>query len=345
MQASPSKARAQALETHSWSLITSWLSKLYHPAPIPSFERNTATLQALQALIAENAAADKLRELVYDAQREELQESRVRTTVVAPVDQNEAGGADTGELLQVVESSLSDVASLALDSLARSAVLLACEKTSSTIGSIDRDLRSRILSLSQEIFTLESQIRSLDEQISRLQRSQQGSAQQQQSQNQPDHDHRSNPLDPDDPEIDCEISTTIPDTSTLHAQTLQNQRETKQLSLKAQEYRERVAQLSRQLTQLSQANPQRSSLTMSTVAAKQTHLDKCREEIQKLESTIRAFHGLPPDVQASREEVRRATVELERLRARRDELFERLGSGDGAVLSQVVECDVTYMSR
>ncbi|KEF62859.1 uncharacterized protein A1O9_00832 [Exophiala aquamarina CBS 119918] len=318
MQASPSKARAQALETHAWSLVTSWLSKLYHPAPIPTFERNAATLRGLQSLMAENTAADKLRELVYEAQCEELQEARAHATAAA--DQPGAGlGAE--ELLQLLESSLSEAAASALDSLARSAVLLGCETTSPTAGTIDQALRSRILGVSQEIFALEAQIRSLNEHISRLEAPQQ-------AQSQDRHHQQQIPLDHDDPETGTTTLPSTTDISTIHAQTLQHQRETKQLSLKAQEYRSRLAQLTRQLSQLSQS--QTSRPTMSTVAAKISHLERRQQDLQSLENTIRAFHGLPPDVQASREEVRRATAELGRLRSRRDELFERLGSGSGS---------------
>lgn len=273
--------------------------------------------------MGENAAADKLRELVFDAQREELQEARA---CAADAERLKASG--TRDLLQLVEASLSEAATSALDSLARSAVLLGCETTSPTGRSIDQVLRSKILDLSQEIFTVESQIRSLDVEISRLQISQQA-----QQQNQNHYHQQSSSLDADDPELD-EITSTTPNTTTLHAQTLQHQRETKQLSLKAQEYRNRLAHLTRQLSQLSQSREP--SLMMSTVATKQARLEKRRQDLQKLENMIRAFHGLPPDLQASRDEVRRATAELERLRSRRDELFERLGSGGGSVVSEVV---------
>lgn len=327
MQASPSKARAQALESHSWSLVTSWLSNLYHPRPIPPFERNAATLKALQSLMAENAAADRLRELVHDAQCEELKEARTQTAVAAAADNIEADSA--GELLSLLESSLSGPAASALDSLARSAVLLGCSSTSPTAPrSIGQVLQSKILGLSQEIVALESQIRSLDRQISRFQTQRQQEQEQGQSHiQQPlstpteDHTHTDHPFHPDDPSAHPPNPITS-DYSSLHAQTLQQQREMKQLEFKSQEYRDRIAQLTRQLEQ---SQTSRSGLTIADLVAKQERLLKRKKELDALETTIHAFHGLPPDVQVSREEVRRATAELELLRRRRDEVFERMG--------------------
>lgn len=385
MQASPSKARAQALESHAWSLVTSWLSELYHPFPTPAFERNAATLRALQSLMAESTAADKLRRLLYDAQCEELEAAK---KAEAEAEARLGGARDDGlgleggrareELLKALQSSLSHPASEALDSLASSAVLLGCSTTTSTAASIGQVLRSEILRLSQETFALESRIRSLDEQVSRFQTTQpplQGQEQdreREQAQQRPHRRHlipasttteassSSTPTRPQnqsynyfEPPDDLNPPSTstpsasafdttdnppflLPDTSTLHAQTQHHQRETKQLQLKAQEYKDRIAAhlLTHQQDADANANANTNantnanpavSVTTTHVAAKHRLLEKQADEIKALETAVRAFHGLPPDVEASREEVRRATGELESLRRKRDGWFEKLG--------------------
>lgn len=373
MQASPSKARAQALETHAWSLVTSWLSELYHPLPTPAFERNAATLRALQSLMAENTAADKLRRLLYDAQCEELEAAK-KAEVEAEARLGGAGddglGMESGrareEILQVLESSLSHPASEALDSLASSAVLLGCSTGSprtataaaTTAASIGKVLRSEILRLSQETFALESRIRSLDEQVSRFQTTQppeQGQEQQEREREQAQNPQRrhliptstsstlTHPANqnynyfepPDDANPPSTPSASafdtaddpqfFPDTSTLHAQTQHHQRETKQLQLKAQEYNDRIATYQQDANTNINPNANPTVSITTHVAAKQQHLEKQADEIKALETAVRVFHGLPPDVEASREEVRRATGELESLRRKRDGWFEKLG--------------------
>lgn len=117
----------------------------------------------------------------------------------------------------------------------------------------------------------------------------------------------------------------LPDTSTLHAQTQHHQRETKQLQLKAQEYNDRIATYQQDAKTNINPNANPTVSITTHVAAKQQRLERQADEIKALETAVRAFHGLPPDVEASREEVRRATGELESLRRKRDGWFEKLG--------------------
>jgi len=159
-QASPSKARAEALEVHSWSLVMKWLSALYQPSPIPSFERNGTTLKALQSLMAENLAADKLRDLLFQAQLEELKVSQDCSSMP------EENSPDS--LLRLLNSSLPQPAESALKSLASSAVLLGCT-TSNTDESILDNLSTQILKMPHDTFELETQLSSINGLISDLQ--------------------------------------------------------------------------------------------------------------------------------------------------------------------------------
>jgi HAUS augmin-like complex subunit 1 len=56
---SPSKALQQRALTQDWLQIESWLSAKYPGRPIPSFERNEATLKALRELCIANERADE----------------------------------------------------------------------------------------------------------------------------------------------------------------------------------------------------------------------------------------------------------------------------------------------
>ncbi|KIW69016.1 hypothetical protein PV04_04920 [Phialophora macrospora] len=320
MEASPSKARAQAIESHSWSIVLSWLLSLYHPSPVPAFERNPTTLRAFQSLMAEKIAADRLQELLVDAQCEEL--------AIAEHDRRQRSGEDrttddsATSLLSLLEDSLSVVGKQSLESLARSAVLLGCDSPS---ASIHETLLARILDLSRQTSLLEDHISSIETLTSDLQ------AQTTQTL----HDlsavrartaRLSNPEDPMDsrpstPPHGSSIGPTT-DYSYVHAQTLQHQRETKQLQLKSAEYKTRIEGLERQL---SAAGPASSDVpsTAALVSKQQVQSEK-KSRIAALEARFKEFHGLPPDIVASRKEVNRLQAELDTLKRRRDELFERI---------------------
>ena len=71
---SPSKARQQQALAKDWSFIDSWLTKKYAHKPVPKFERNDETLQALLALAAFNEKADEEQDLVERLEEAALKE-------------------------------------------------------------------------------------------------------------------------------------------------------------------------------------------------------------------------------------------------------------------------------
>lgn len=71
---SPSKARQQQALAKDWSFIDSWLTKKYSPKPVPKFERNDETLQALLGLAAFNEKADEEQELIERLEEAALKE-------------------------------------------------------------------------------------------------------------------------------------------------------------------------------------------------------------------------------------------------------------------------------
>ncbi|KAL6246028.1 hypothetical protein RBB50_007181 [Rhinocladiella similis] len=364
MQASPSKARAEALESHSWSLVLDWLSTLYHPSPIPAFERNAFTLQALQSLMGENIAAERLRDLVHEAQVEEL-----TTTEFGHEDtsaQNESSSTTTNDdpwaLLSHVHSALSQPSRAALDGISNAAVLAGCSAGWSQ-NTILQDLQSHIANLPVQTFALETQLASIDDLISTLQeeirrlpsamstnRSQSQSQSSSQTQTQRNESSKSTPGGglvsrslSSPPQTPTTMSTmTIPNVdgeaydddddndndnddryqAALHAETVQHQRETKQLTLKCAEYTDRIAVLESASSTATAADEP----TLADVAEKQVLIAQKRKQVEQLEKRILAFHNLPPDLDASRAEVQRAQVDLERLKSKRDDLFAQLGS-------------------
>ena len=79
---SPSKARQQQAQAKDWIFVDSWLSKRYHPKPVPSFERNEETLQALMTLVAFNERADEEQALVEKGERQALNELEEKVGLV-----------------------------------------------------------------------------------------------------------------------------------------------------------------------------------------------------------------------------------------------------------------------
>jgi HAUS augmin-like complex subunit 1 len=317
MQASPSKARAQAAESHSWSVVLSWLANLYQPSTAPSFERNANTLRALQALMAENVAADRLAELLFEAKREGL-----ALTEQAEKQEREAPSGP-GRTLALLEDSLSDHAKESLGSLASSAVALGCSSTSG--HQVLRTLPSQIVWLSRQTFALEDHITSIETLTANLEAETSRtkevlSAFRQKTASMSNLERDSAEYQPSTPPrlfVDAGA-----DYSHLHAQTLQNQREMKQLELKSAEYMSRIHTLEQQLALMQSTSV--NAPTTTTLVAKQRELDQKRKHVEDLEAKFMAFHGLPPDIEASRQEVRRAQGDLDALKKRRDELFERM---------------------
>jgi uncharacterized coiled-coil DUF342 family protein len=60
---------------------------------------------------------------------------------------------------------------------------------------------------------------------------------------------------------------------------------------------------------------------------KQRDLQDQEDILRRLEDSLRGYHGLPPDLEASRVEVQRAQAELNSWKKRREELFEKMGRG------------------
>jgi hypothetical protein len=316
MQASPSKARAHALESHAWSVVTGWLSVLYSPSPIPPFERNATTLKALQSLMAENLAAEKLQMLLFEAKREELEGGALYGHA------NRRGGQSEA-IMALLEDSLNLEGREAMDDLASAAVALGCPSTTSSSSDVVKALSVEMLGLPRQIFALEDHLNSVENLTADLET---------QTNHTKDADSALRremiPLARTDGQdvLDARPITpqglgSGPDFSQLHARTQQHQHETKQLQMKSIEYQNRIAALERQLSP-HRAHP--GSISMEELSARQKVLEGKREAVAELGAKFKAFHGLPPDLQTARREVQRAQAELDALKRKRDVWFEKM---------------------
>lgn len=108
----------------------------------------------------------------------------------------------------------------------------------------------------------------------------------------------------------------------LHAQTAQFNRDTKQINLKIMEYHDRTTSLERQLASL-----RTGSTSLEDVLNARARVEERGARVKALQERFAAFNGLPPDLEDSRNEVKRAMAELEILKQRREGLFERMGTG------------------
>lgn len=91
---SPSVARAAASAAKDWSYVDSWLHAKYAPLhlKVPSFERNPETLKALLALATANEAADDPRQQIADL--ESATQEKLNTSNTTSLDRTAAQAQD-----------------------------------------------------------------------------------------------------------------------------------------------------------------------------------------------------------------------------------------------------------
>ena len=140
---SPSKAARAASESRAWSDIHAFLAPLFHPGKIPTFERNAATLLALQTLASHCEAQTERNGLVASAQAQALIElSKPITDPTLPI-------------LEQIEGSLTSEGSEALDNLA---------SLSSVFGGLSTDPRE----MAHSVVKLTSSEHEISQQLQRV---------------------------------------------------------------------------------------------------------------------------------------------------------------------------------
>ena len=309
---SPSKAAQHQQTTNAWNQITSFLSTLYpaiSPSTLKSIERNAATLNSLQALLDANSRAD--------GRRRGLHEERVRQLRV--YEECEVKRGPEQKLLQELKASLPEMARTSLSEITEASVKLGYMPD--VHDDVTTVLSKRIIELTQHLFQLQSQLSDFTELRRKFEDERQTIELEMAKLREPtvsiDDDD-----DGDSPIADLSASRAEkPSLDALLSQTSNLATSTKHLSLKIREYQDRIAALTQSVyTQTENKN----EITIEDIQYKKQVVQQRREEMEKLEARLRDFHGLPPDVDTSREEVRRVRGELEEWRRRREAMFEDL---------------------
>jgi HAUS augmin-like complex subunit 1 len=190
------------------------------------------------------------------------------------------------ELLGDVEASLDEKGAKALRDLAEVSVLLGTLKTDSAT------LTDRIWDLERDEFEAAERLRRVDavqayleKEIASLERD------------------MSSLQEREDESV----------TESLRLQTTQYNRDTKQVGMKLVEYKDRIAALER----VKMAGPR-----LEHVKAAEEEAVALQARVKDLEKQLADYQGLPPDLDAAREEYQRSLTELRSLTRRRDELFD-----------------------
>ncbi|KAI1385270.1 uncharacterized protein F4822DRAFT_412579 [Hypoxylon trugodes] len=304
---SPSVARAAASAAKDWSYVDDWLRSKYSNSNInrgrpPAFERNPETLKALLALAAASEAADEDRDQLARVEaaaledvrtqereredRRKRQEQRIEGGEEAPID----GDLLAQDLLTALESNLSKEGQTALDALATTSVELGvAHPTPELLGSHIVDLRTRLVAASDAAERVDLLRRYVDREAERaaafLEELKSGDAYQ--------------------PRPD------------LARQNLDLQR-------KNQVTEGRLPELARQVQGLEKAVGGLPSLTVEDVQEDEEAYLELLTRKKDLDAQVRAFAGLPPDIEAARAELEALRSELRDATEKRDENFERL---------------------
>lgn len=293
--------------------------------------KGNGVLEALKALKQANLLADHLRNLVHEARVEELSELE---RVEEVVERQREEGLPGRVCLDEVWAGLSREGRGALENLAEGAVVMGLNlgvglqeggvgDDVDGEGADDTDLMgvfaNRILDRVHRNLMLEEQVRQLEmlqgvinAKSSKAQASSKNGSRSGQKLGATSGSSMHDVLDDESERHEAEQ---------IHAQTARFNRDTKQINLKILEYQDRVNGMERQLAALRE-----DSVSLEDVLEGRRRVEQRSNSVKGLEERVGAFVGLPPDLAASRDEVKRAMNELEALKRRREELFGRISS-------------------
>ena len=237
-----------------------------------------------------NTAANTTRRLLHEAEKEELSLLQSSTASIA---------TDPGmELLETLQSSLPPSPGRLLDNLSTLSVLLGHVPPASTSPSsphLVETLAESLMDLTRQIFEAEDQLRTISDLRNELER---------------------NVVEVQEVLAVLDAEDNAHETENMQQQIAQWNRESKQIALKVTEYKERISLLEK---------ASGGQAMLEDLRRKENILKRTKAEVSALEKNLAEFHGLPPDLEASREEVRRAQAQLDDLKRRRNDLFEEIG--------------------
>lgn len=351
---SPSVARAAASTAKDWSYIDTWLRSIFanssnsssnRASRPPPFERNPETLKALLALATANEAADEHREQLARVEEAALEEVRSverereerRRRIDARKQKQQEGREEAEEaeealdgdilatdLLSALESSLSKDGAAALDAMASMAVELGVAyPTPEILGSKFAELQGRAFELEDGIERVDLLRRYLDRESARAETFLAELQQSNTDSSLNTHNDNDSTVGGSGSGSSASIFTLPP---TLPKQNLSLQRLVKSTSSHLPDLTHQVHSLEKTI-----GLP---SLTVDDVRAdEEAYLDLLSRK-KDLDAQVRAFAGLPPDIDAARAELEALRSELRHATERRDEDFERLVERESPVKSR-----------
>ncbi len=276
--------------------------------------------------MTEITAADRFQEVLFGAKYEELTAAE-HDHMQRPDGNLKPTPGCTPDALYLLEESLTEAGKESLESLAQSAVLTGCCPLSSLSpsASINQGLLNEVMGLSRHTFDLQDHISSIETLTQSLQ-DETNQTLEEISSFRAKTARRSSRASQDDPRPSTppqpESNGPRTNYSHLYAQIQQHQRETQQLQVKSAEYDSRIDALRRHVAATDFASS--GGWNTNDLVLQQQLLHEKKVRIKALEARFKEFHGLPPDIEASRKEIRRAQEELDGLKRRRDGLFEKI---------------------
>jgi HAUS augmin-like complex subunit 1 len=299
---SPSVARAAASTAKDWSYIDGWLRTKFRGQNVPPFERNADTLKALLALAAQNEAADEEREQLSRIEAAVLDDVKAagaeadadaRRHLHKTTDLDSQGGiineSVADDIVSAVEHSLPKDGLVALDAMASMAIELGLPcPTPEELGCKFVELQARAYELEQATERVALLQKYLDRESSRADTFLQ----------------------------DLQGSEFVPPPN---------------LAKQNVELQSRVKAMAGQLPDLLN---QAASLEASIGAPSLLTVEEVRQDEQdylvllgrkkEMDARVKAFAGLPPDLEAARQELEALRSELRAATQRRDAGWEGL---------------------
>lgn len=343
---SPSKAAQAASLSLAWSEVTYFLTPFFHPHPIPPFERNPATLQALLQLSSHSSAQTDRNALLARTRALALQELQASFLLTTNKDEKDGNNPishltsntdPTLPFLAEIVSSLSPEAHTILHHLSTLPAALRCldPPNSSTMALSLSHLTRSESETAQQLARVES----LHQQL----KSEHALAQELLNKLRGESSSTSNSNSASStPTAAPGAESTFQTPNGLVSKTGGWNRGSKQLGAKLGEYRERARRLEKgnhnhapthnhnhshshnRNHSHSHGKPPAMGIGLPELRVEERELRDLEARVRGLEGRVRGFEGLPPDKEMALLEVERMRRELEGLVRKRDGMFEGL---------------------
>ncbi|KAI0148512.1 hypothetical protein GGR57DRAFT_504985 [Xylariaceae sp. FL1272] len=298
---SPSVARAAASTAKDWAYVDVWLRTKYSHLPTkerpPAFERNPDTLDALLALIAANEAADEDRrrmDRLHDTALVEIRaaeddKSQRRARSHGP-DKTSKPDLLAQDLLHAIDDGLTNEGRTALDAMADVAIALdtAADPSLATLAHRFVDLQGRAHQLDYTLHRVHLLQSHLDAESARL------AALLHHLHNAPQYQ-----LDPAISAQNRQLAQSVAETSAC------------------------LPELKHQVDMLSTAVGTQALTVHDNKADEEAYLSLLARK-KDLDAQVKAFAGLPPDIDAARHELDTLRSQLRHATDTRDANFEML---------------------